>query len=52
MREAFRLNQAEIPAGLDIIARPRKGAQPDYQAIEASLLSLCKRAARRRRECN
>lgn len=45
LREAFRINQASLPAGFDLVFRPRKGAQPDYQAIEASLRSLCRRAA-------
>jgi len=49
MREAFRLNQAALPVGLDIVARPRKGAQAEYQAIESSLLILCKRFGKRLR---
>jgi RNase P protein component len=38
-----------LPAGFDLVFRPRKGAQPDYHAIEASLRSLCRRAAGKHR---
>ncbi len=40
IREAFRLNREQIPTGLDLIVRPRKGAQLDYQRICRSLISL------------
>lgn len=48
IREAFRLNQAVLPPGLDIVARPRKGATPDFHRVESSLLKLSQRAARDR----
>ena len=46
IREAFRLNQVNLPAGLDIVARPRKGAAPEFHRIEVSLRRLCQRAGR------
>ncbi len=46
IREAFRLNRAQLPVGVDIVVRPRKGAQPDFHAIERSLVQLCQRGAR------
>lgn len=47
IREAFRLNYARLPSGTMLIARPRKGAQPDFFAIEKSILRLANRLARK-----
>lgn len=47
IREAFRLQQHELPTGLDIVVRPRKGAVCDYKAIASSLLSLMQRLDRK-----
>jgi len=47
IREAFRLSQAELPAGIDLIVRPQKGAEPDFAAICRSLPALAVRLARR-----
>ncbi len=47
IREAFRQQQIEIPQGLDIVVRPKKGAIADYHAVCASLLNLCKRLDRK-----
>ncbi len=47
IREAFRLTQAELPAGLLIVVRPKKGAQADFCAIRKSLTQLCDRLARK-----
>lgn len=47
IREAFRLQQHELPIGLEIVVRPRKGAICDTQAIAASLLKLMKRLDRK-----
>lgn len=43
IREAFRRQLAELPVGLDLVARPKKGASPSYAAIERS---ICRLAAR------
>lgn len=40
VREAFRLQQHELPGGMDIVARPRKGARPDFQQVKSSILGL------------
>jgi putative membrane protein insertion efficiency factor/ribonuclease P protein component len=43
LREAFRLNKSSLPAGLDILASPRRGAtQASLEKISASLISLSK----------
>lgn len=47
IREAFRLQQDELPTGLDIIVRPRKGAVCDYEAISASIRKLMIRLDRK-----
>ncbi len=47
IREAFRKQQIDIPRGLDIVVRPKKGAVADYHAVYASLLNLCKRLDRK-----
>jgi ribonuclease P protein component len=48
IREAFRLLQAEIPGGVDLIVRPQKGAaEPELAAIQRSLVELARRVARK-----
>ena len=47
IREAFRLSQDELPAGIDLVARPQKGAKPELAAIGKSLVSLARRVAKR-----
>ena len=47
IREAFRLCREELPAGVDLIARPQKGAVLDYHAIARSLPALAARIGRR-----
>src|SRR5688572_6536900 len=37
IREAFRLQQHDLPSGLDLVVRPRRGADPEFQAISRSL---------------
>jgi ribonuclease P protein component len=37
IREAFRKQRLELPAGMDLVVRPKKGANCDYRAIERSL---------------
>lgn len=50
MREAFRLNRGQLPSGLDIVLRPRKGANCEFHAIQRSLVQLAARAAKRLRK--
>jgi ribonuclease P protein component len=45
IREAFR--HAQLPAGFDLVARPRRGARPEARAIMASLPRLARQLARR-----
>ena len=47
IREAFRLQQSELPQGFDFVVLPRRGIEPDAAAIRTSLLSLAKRIAKR-----
>ncbi len=47
IREAFRKQQHDIPRGLDIVVRPKKGAVADYHSVYTSLLNLCKRLDRK-----
>lgn len=47
IREAFRLEQQRIPTGLDLVVRPRLGAQPDAWSIRRSLVQLTGQLARR-----
>lgn len=47
IREAFRRQQHDLPTGLDIVVRPRKGAQCDYRAIAKSLMKLMQRLDRK-----
>jgi ribonuclease P protein component len=49
VREAFRKAKSELPAGLDLVVRPRRGAQPDFPAISASLPALTRRLVRQLR---
>ncbi len=48
IREAFRRSQEQMPAGLDLVVRPRAGAVPDYQRIAESLPKLAQQLARKR----
>ena len=43
VREAFRTQQSDLPRGLDIVVRPRRGATPDFRNIQSSLRSLTER---------
>ena len=47
IREAFRLSQEKLPAGIDLVVRPQKGAEPELATISKSLVSLAGRIARR-----
>lgn len=47
IREAFRRQQDELPKGLDLIIRPKRGAVPDHDAIRRSVVYLSKKLDRR-----
>ena len=47
IREAFRKSKDKLPTGLDIVVRPKRGAQPDFAAIQTSLKKLAPLLAKR-----
>ena len=47
IREAFRTQQSELPCGLDMVVRPRRGAAPDFHSIQSSLRTLAQRVVRK-----
>ena len=49
LREAFRLSQGDLPAGIDFVALPRGGASPTMPAVRQSLVTLAGRLQRGRR---
>lgn len=46
-REAFRLTQHQLPAGVDLILIPRPGPEPTLATLQASLVKLAHQAARK-----
>ena len=42
LREAFRLSQAELPTGLDLVVLPRAGAKPELETLCESFAKLTK----------
>ena len=52
VREAFRLERDQLPASLDLVVRPRRGAMPNSTAIRQSLRHLVQRIARRLHEAD
>jgi ribonuclease P protein component len=46
-REAFRLSQHDLPAGVDFILIPRPGPEPTIYAVQESLLKLARQASRK-----
>ena len=50
LREAFRLQQHDLPAGLDLVLIPRRGADPTLEALKRSLLQLSNKLAVRMSE--
>ncbi|OWK45125.1 ribonuclease P protein component [Fimbriiglobus ruber] len=46
-REAFRLSQHDLPAGVDLIMIPRPGPEPTVVQLQASLVKLAAQAAKR-----
>lgn len=49
IREVFRKKKSQLPHGLDLVIRPRKGASPIYSEIESSLPRLVHRLDKRLR---
>jgi ribonuclease P protein component len=49
IREAFRKSRQQLPAGLDLVVRPKKGAQPVYADVAGSLPKLVAKLGRRLR---
>lgn len=47
LREAFRLSQAELPAGIDLIAIPLDAGRASLAAYQASLVKLAKKLSKR-----
>lgn len=47
IREAFRVQKFDFPQGIDLVVRPRKGAEPDFQTIKKSLFGLAERIERK-----
>ena len=50
LREAFRLRRADLPAGVDFVAIPRGGAEPELAWVSESLVRLahCRLPGRKR----
>src|SRR5262245_25410209 len=46
-REAFRLTQHDMPAGVDLVLIPRQGSEPALEAVKESLVKLAHQAARK-----
>jgi ribonuclease P protein component len=46
-REAFRLTQYDLPAGVDLIVIPRSGGEPTIAEVKESLVKLARQAARK-----
>lgn len=47
IRECFRQRQHDLPTGLDLVVRPRRGAVCDFDAVDSSLLKLAAKLDRR-----
>ena len=52
LREAFRLSQASLPAGIDFVVIPRPDAEPELGPLEKSLVNLSWRLAKRLKEAD
>ncbi len=49
IREAFRRCRADLPTGLDLVVRPRRGAEPLFADVLTSLPQLASRLGRKLR---
>ena len=47
IREVFRKQRSQLPVGIDLVVRPRKGAVCDSAAVDRSLRRLVKKLARK-----
>ena len=47
LREAFRLRREELPAGLDLVVIPRVKQPPPLLVLQASLVRVSARAAKK-----
>lgn len=47
LREAFRQSIAQLPIGLDLVARPQQGATPDLEKVTRALISISRRLYRK-----
>jgi ribonuclease P protein component len=47
LREAFRLRLSELPTGLDLVAIPRGGFEPELEWVSDALVRLADQAAAR-----
>lgn len=47
IREAFRLHYSSLPAGIDLVALPRRGASPEHASVARSLQNLTARLSRK-----
>jgi len=45
LREAFRLSRGELPAGVDLVALPRRGGRPELARLMRSLPALARGVA-------
>ncbi len=46
IREVFRKSRHQLPVGVDLVIRPRKGAELTFSAVERSLPRLAERVAK------
>ena len=47
IREAFRKQFHQLPQGYDFVELPRRGAEPDFDRIRQSVVSLARRLEKR-----
>ena len=47
IRESYRTQQEQIPAGYDYVVRPKKGAEATWQTIRKSVPRLANKAVKR-----
>lgn len=47
LRDAFRLEQSRLPAGVDLIVIPRAESEPEFSSLCQSLVRLAGRVARK-----
>jgi ribonuclease P protein component len=47
LREAFRLQQRQLPTAVDLVVVPRPEAEPTMDLVQRSLLRLARQAARK-----